>query len=236
MTIWKKELDKEHQLDKKANIIRDINEAKSKLDEIYDEKVKRMMIRSRAKWIEKGEKPTRYFLKLESRHFLNKAFIELEKNDGTIVSEAEEILSETKAFYEKLYTQQDLTCTSLDEYFKDVKISKLSDKECSTIEGDLTKTENSLELKNMKNDKSPGPDGFTTEFYNFFWKDVGDFLLKSLNFGYKKGKLSITQTQGLITCIPKGNKPKKNLKNWRPISLLNTSYKIGASAIANRFQ
>ena len=36
--------------------------------------------------------------------------------------------------------------------------------------------------------------------------------------------------------MPKGNKPRHFLKNWRPISLLNTVYKIGSAAIANRFK
>lgn len=40
----------------------------------------------------------------------------------------------------------------------------------------------------------------------------------------------------VITCIPKGNKDKTLLKNWRPISLLNVSYKIASSAIASRIK
>ena len=37
-------------------------------------------------------------------------------------------------------------------------------------------------------------------------------------------------------CIPKGDKPKEYIKNWRPISLLNVVYKIGSSCIANRLK
>ena len=50
------------------------------------------------------------------------------------------------------------------------------------------------------------------------------------------GELSSTQKEGVITCIPKGDKPKQFLKNWRPISLLNISYKLAASCIANRLK
>ena len=39
----------------------------------------------------------------------------------------------------------------------------------------------------MKNGKSPGMDGFTTEFYKFFWKDINPFLIRSFNHGYVKG-------------------------------------------------
>ena len=41
---------------------------------------------------------------------------------------------------------------------------------------------------------------------------------------------------GIISILPKGNKPRDFLKNWRPISLLNTTYKIFAGVIANRLK
>ena len=65
----------------------------------------------------------------------------------------------------------------------------------------------------MKNDKSPGSDGFSSNFYKFFWKDIGHFVLRSLNYGFLTNELSVTQNQGIITCIPKGDKDKKYLKN-----------------------
>ena len=79
-------------------------------------------------------------------------------------------------------------------------------------------------------------DGFTVEVFKFFWVDIGQFTLRSLNFGYRTGSLSITQKQGIITCIPKPNKPRINLKNWRPISLLNVTYKLASAVISNRLK
>ena len=57
-----------------------------------------------------------------------------------------------------------------------------------------------------------------------------------MNEGFETGIMSITQREGIITCIPKGDKPREFLKNWRPISLLNVIYKIGSSCIANRIK
>ena len=48
--------------------------------------------------------------------------------------------------------------------------------------------------------------------------------------------MSISLRQTLITCLPKGDKPRDNLKNWRPISLLSVVYKLASSAIANRIK
>ena len=104
------------------------------------------------------------------------------------------------------------------------------------IEGNLSYSELTKSLKSSKNGKSPGPDGFTVEFYNFFWKDIGHFLLKSFNHSFITENISITQKQGIISIIPKGHKPREYLKNWRPISLLNVSYKLLSSCLSNRLK
>ena len=52
----------------------------------------------------------------------------------------------------------------------------------------------------------------------------------------KRGELSVTPKQGIITNLPKGNKPRELLKNWRPISLLNVPYKVLSNVLANRLK
>jgi hypothetical protein len=108
--------------------------------------------------------------------------------------------------------------------------------EKNAMEGKLTYNEMLKSLKKMNNNTSPGNDGFTAEFFKFFWIDIGTLLVRSINYAYSIGELSITQKQGVITCIPKGNKDKSYLKNWRPISLLNVAYKIASAAIAQRIK
>ena len=61
-------------------------------------------------------------------------------------------------------------------------------------------------------------------------------MLRSINSGFDSKELSITQRQGVITCIPKEDKPTHFLKNWRPLALLDGVYKIASGAIANRFK
>jgi len=64
-------------------------------------------IRSKAKWVEEGEKPTNCFLNLENRNFVSKCklVLKVKKDNGVHVirSNQEEILDEIKQFYEKLY-------------------------------------------------------------------------------------------------------------------------------------
>ena len=87
---------------------------------------------------------------------------------------------------------------------------KLSEPDKEGCEGPLSLDECTMVLKMMKNGKSPGSDGFTTEFYKFFWKDIGSLVCHSINFAHNSGRLSDFQRQGLITCIPKDGRDRRH--------------------------
>ena len=74
------------------------------------------------------------------------------------------------------------------------------------------------------------------EFYKVFWNEISDCLLNTINYAYSKGKFSISQRHGIIELIPKRDAEPYFVKNWRPIALLNSDYKIAAKTIANRLQ
>ena len=88
----------------------------------------------------------------------------------------------------------------------------------------------------MKNNKSPGTDGFSSKFFEVFWKQLGTFVMRAVNHSYLTVELSLVQRQGIFALIPKENKSRQNLTNYRPICLLNTVYKIATASIANRLK
>ncbi len=88
----------------------------------------------------------------------------------------------------------------------------------------------------MPNNKSPGSDGFSVEFYKFFWKEIKLLVTNSILYGIDKGQLSIDQRRGVLALIPKKGKNTRLLKNWRPLTLLNTHYKIFAKLLAIRLK
>ena len=49
----------------------------------------------------------------------------------------------------------------------------------------LQKKDYALALTNLANDKSPGSDGLSTNFYKFFWPDINDLLIDSYNYTLK---------------------------------------------------
>lgn len=105
------------------------------------------------------------------------------------------------------------------------------------LEGELKYFELLQVLKNMINDKSPGQEGFIVDFFKKkFWVGLVQFIIRSLNYAYRDGSLSVTQKLGIITCLPKPNKNRQYLNSWISISLLNVIYKLKSSAIANRIK
>ena len=97
----------------------------------------------------------------------------------------------------------------------------------ASLKKDLTINELREALTSFADNKSPGEDGFTKEFYQTFFDILCNDLLNSYNEAFCKGSLSVSQKRGTITLIPKGDANLTELKNYRrPISLLNIDYKI----------
>ena len=65
----------------------------------------------------------------------------------------------------------------------------------------------------MKNGKSPGSDGLTTEFFKIFWNTIKSFYINSINYSYAKGTLTEMQKQGVISLLPKKGKELTLLNN-----------------------
>ena len=89
------------------NSTEQIENLKTELYDIRYEKLNGQMIRSKAQYIDQGEKPTKYFCGLEKHNYVSKIIGQLEKDDGSILTEQQEILKETENFYRKLYENKD---------------------------------------------------------------------------------------------------------------------------------
>ena len=72
---------------------------------------------------------------------------------------------------------------------------KLTDEERISIKGYVTEYECACALKSINNNKSPGSDGITTEFYQMFWNDLKSFYIKPLNYFFKNGSVTTLQTE-----------------------------------------
>ena len=158
--------------------------------------------------------------------------------NGESVTEQKDILNKIKDYYSELFRSRDSLIEDIDleRILNENFAQKLSYTHAQSLEGPVLLEELNTALKNIKNNKTPGIDGFPSEFFKMFWSKLKLLILRVANYCYSKGKLSTTWRQSLINCIPKGDKPRQYLKNRRPISLLCVLYKLISSVIANRLK
>ena len=216
--------------------LNNLQRARDSLNLVYDHKFKGIVLRSRARWSEYGERNTKYFLNLERRNKSNSTISEIISDNGCTLTNCYEIINEAYYFYKKLYTKD--PHINVDNFFDKLNIDHtlLSDIQRNSIEGFLTLEECTDSIFSMSNNKSPGSDGIPVEFYKKNWNDIGSLVLNSLNHAFSHTSLSDEQGRANISLFPKPCKDPKLLKNWRPIALLNTDYKIGAKCIASRIK
>uniref|UniRef100_A0A8C6WYS4 Reverse transcriptase domain-containing protein n=1 Tax=Neogobius melanostomus TaxID=47308 RepID=A0A8C6WYS4_9GOBI len=208
----------------------------TKLDQLYLNRAHGAFVRSRAKWIEAGEKNSSYFFNLEkSRQKRN--CISCLLIDGKECKDFKLLENEVFQFYSKLYSTQ-FSKTDCNNFFDKIShlIPQIEKTYYDFCEADLKIEELDTALKKMILNKSPGSDGLTVNFYKFFWEEVREILFKALLECISQKELMTTMKQGVITLIPKPGKDKRQLDNLRPITLLNTDYKIFSGSIAARLK
>ena len=113
---------------------------------------------------------------------------------------------------------------------------KLTSKQSNDCEAPLSEKGLFDALKGMPDNKSPGNDSLTKEFYETFWSDIKIPFFENVLFSFDIGELSISQRQSIIKLIEKKYRDKRLIENWRPISLLNVDAKIISKLLAKRLK
>ena len=104
-------------------------------------------------------------------------------------------------------------------------------------DGSISLEELTQTLQGLPRGKSPGFDGLPYEFYQHFWDQLGPELTAVLNEAFQPGAASLPadMTEGRVTLLYKGTgADRAQPASYRPITLLNTDYKLAARVIASR--
>ena len=123
----------------------------------------------------------------------------------------------------------------MDKFLEKYNFPKLNQEEIESLNRLMTSTEIGTVIKNLPANKSPGPDGFTAEFYQKFKEELTPILLKLFQKIAEEGKLSNSFSEATITLIPKPDKDATEKENTRSIiSLMNTDTKMLNKILANQ--
>ena len=135
-------------------------------------------------------------------------------------------------FYKELYSEdKDVEFTMTNNFGIIVPQSIREQQNCQITMQDLA-----CAVREMSNRKTPGEDGIPVDLYKVFWAKLKDPFYDMMLTVFEEQQLHKTARTGILNLIPKASKDTRYIKNLRPITLLNTDYKIIEKAVANKMQ
>ena len=217
-----------------------ISDIREQIKEYDLQEAERIYIATHMEKLENDEKPSKYFFNMlkakENKNTLSHIYVKDEQGKTTVSSNIDDILQESTVFYQNLYRAD----TGIEQEGQNELLNlvdkHLSEQEKDSLDNDLSKKEIREALFATENNKTPGWDGIPYDFYKTFWGIMEDDFYELQNYILNIDKsLSNTQQRALINLLYKDG-DKKDISNWRPISLLCSDYKVISKAIANKMK
>ena len=199
-------------------------------DEILIHKYKGAYIRSRLPITQ--EQPTKAFLSIESGIQKSRVIKEINNNKGETITDMSAIPTVFKEFYTDLYGLQTTEQAVQDTYLGYTR--KLSDIQRDVIDQPLTVTDLKKALFEMREEACPGPNGLSVKFFKTIFDDLTPLFDKILIAVFEKGFLTNEFKLSYMKLLPKDCGSLLEVKNYRPISLLNIPFKMITKALSNK--
>lgn len=122
------------------------------------------------------------------------------------------------------------------DYLALLDIPQVTERDNYILEAEILLEEIHLALKSMNTKKCPGSDGLPVEFYLKFWPVLASTITKLFNTIVQRKILNRSAREAITSLMGKPKRDPLHIKNWRPLSLLNTDYKLYAKVIARRLE
>ena len=124
-------------------------------------------------------------------------------------------------YHKELYSNKKDNLEEMDKFLERHNLLRLNQEEIENMNRPITSTEIETVIKNLPTNRSPGPDGFTGEFYQTFREELTPILLKIFQNIAEGETLPNSFYEATITLIPKPAKDITKKENYRPVSLMN---------------
>lgn len=199
-----------------------------------DEKFLRQ--KSKLHWLKVGDKNNRFFHNAVKERQAKNSIKEITDPNGVQLATQEDIKSEAIRFFTGLLTTKPADYSPISiEAIGELLDFRCSDQERSHLTSEVVEGEIRKVLFSMPSNKSPGPDGYTIEFFKEAWPIIGkDFTVAVQSF-FIYGFLPKGVNSTILALIPKRTEAKE-MKDYRPISCCNVVYKVISKILANRLK
>ncbi|CAM8992379.1 unnamed protein product [Rhodiola kirilowii] len=194
--------------------------------EVLDERIWRQ--KSRIRWLKEGDLNTKYFHRAAIWRTKTNEIASIKVNDVWL-EDPLLIKSAAQDHFAALFKKEDHCCWSL----KDMLFDSLNDNQRRFLERQISVEEIIATLKDCDGSKAPGPDGFNMKFFKKFWGQISDEVVGFMEEFWKNGRLPEGINRTFLVLIPKKPHPQC-FDDFRPISLVNSIYKLLAKCLTRR--
>ncbi|CAM2097401.1 unnamed protein product [Caretta caretta] len=206
-------------------------EKREELQALKDHRTRGAFVRSRIRLLREMDRGSRFFYALEKTRGAKKHVTCLLAEDGAPLTDPVEMCGRACDFYTSLFSPDPTDPGACGVLWEELPMVSVGIRD--QLELPLTLAEFLEALCHMPTNKSPSMDGLTVEFYRAFWDILGPDLATVWAESFQGRVLPLSCRRAVFSLLPKRG-DLRDLRNWRPVSLLSTDYKIVAKAISLR--
>uniref|UniRef100_A0A672IKH9 Reverse transcriptase domain-containing protein n=1 Tax=Salarias fasciatus TaxID=181472 RepID=A0A672IKH9_SALFA len=207
------------------------------LDLITTTEAERLLMHSRSKYYEHGDKSGRLLAHQLRRQTSSRLIPRIKDGSGTLVEEPRLVNSVFSSFCESLYSSEfSSNVMVMHTFLNGLDFPIIDQESAAQLDSELTAQELVLALQSMNNLRTPGPDGYPVEFFKTFHAKLIPLLHSVYLESLSSGCLPPTLRQASISLILKKEKDPDLCTSYRPVSLMNVDAKILAKALACRLE
>jgi ribonuclease HI len=205
---------------------------RSELGILLEREEKMWSQRSRASWLQEGDRNTRFFHSRASQRRRRNTIVGLSDDNGSWCDQPNQVVGIALDYFQNLF--HTMGPTDVDRVLDHIPHVITEDMH-SILSKEYSASEVERAIMQMGPRTAPGPDGMPPLFYQSFWPLIGNDVTAAVLSSLNSGSILQAINHTYITLIPKVKSPTR-ITEFRPISLCNVIYKILSKVLANRLK